>query len=219
MSTQPDPRIDVTLESLEASLDGGLRFTNYLGATLQRDLREQKAALYALVELLAGKGLIRLHELESRKAELNAAMQEGQPTDPKIYLVEAPDKYALTNLPVIDCDARYHLCHGACCKLWFSLSVQDLDERRVRWNYAQPYAIAQGEDGRCVHQDRSNFHCTVYEHRPHVCRSYDCRTDKRIWLDFEGRIPHPSVSHPDWPRIAEVAAIPAPPLTPAGETN
>jgi Fe-S-cluster containining protein len=200
MEKQPDTRIDVTLESLESSLAGGLRFSNYLGASLQRDLREQKAALYALVELLAGKGAIHLHEYEARKLALNTSMQEGQPADPKVYLVDTPDKYAVANTPVIDCEARYHLCHGVCCKLWFSLSAQDLDERHVRWNYAQPYAIAQDADGRCVHQDRASFHCTVYEHRPYICRTYDCSTDKRIWLDFENRIPHPSVSHPDWPR-------------------
>jgi hypothetical protein len=34
-----------------------------------------------------------------------------------------------------------------------------------------------------------------------VCRSYDCRTDKRIWIDFENRIPAP------WPDDAQPAAV------------
>jgi hypothetical protein len=31
----------------------------------------------------------------------------------------------------------------------------------------------------------------VYEHRPAICRTYDCRKDPRIWIDFEKRIPAP----------------------------
>ena len=33
---------------------------------------------------------------------------------------------------------------------------------------------------------------------PLPCRGYDCRKDKRIWLDFEQRIPNPAVERPDW---------------------
>jgi Fe-S-cluster containining protein len=209
--------IDVRLEALEQSLAGGLRFSNNLGASVQQELREQRALLYAMAELLVGKGALHMHEVEARKQQLATAMDQSENTRPRLHLVETPDKYAVTDTPVIDCEARYPLCHGSCCKLWFSLSVQDLDEGRVKWNYAQPYSIAQGADGRCVHQERATFHCGVYENRPHVCRTYDCSKDKRIWTDFDARIPHPSLSDPNWPRVAseanreteETAALPA----------
>ena len=31
----------------------------------------------------------------------------------------------------------------------------------------------------------------MHAFRPRVCRSYDCRSDERIWLDYEKRIPAP----------------------------
>jgi hypothetical protein len=40
-----------------------------------------------------------------------------------------------------------------------------------------------------VHNDPSDHACTVHAHRPRVCRKYDCRDDKRIWLDYARRIP------------------------------
>jgi hypothetical protein len=193
--------IDVRLETLEASLAGGLRFSNSLGASNQRALLEQKALIYAVIELLVGKGTLHLHEVEARQQELLSALQQAGPA-PKLYLVDAPDKYTAGDTSVIDCEKRYPLCHGACCKFWFSLSVQDLDERVVKWNYAQPYSIAQGGDGRCVHQDRGTFQCTIYDHRPHICRTYDCRQDKRIWLDFDNYVPNPALNQSEWPQVA-----------------
>ncbi len=184
----PATRIDVRLEALEASLAAGLRFSNDLGASTQRELRDQQALLYTVVELLMGKGVVHLHEIEARKPELAKSLEQSQSARSKLYLVDAPDKYAVGDTPVIDCENRYELCRASCCRLWFSLSVQDLDERVVKWNYTQPYAIAQGPDGRCFHQDRATYQCAVYQNRPHVCRTYDCRGDKRIWLDFENQI-------------------------------
>jgi Fe-S-cluster containining protein len=204
----PATRIDVRLEALEASLAAGLRFSNDLGASTQRELRDQKALLYTVVELLMGKGVLHLNELEARRPELAKSLEQSQSARSKVYLVDAPDKYKVEDPPVIDCENRYALCRGSCCRLWFSLSVQDLDERLVKWNYTQPYAIAQGADGRCVHQDRTTYQCGVYQNRPHVCRTYDCRKDKRIWLDFDRRIPNPALDDPNWPRVPD--KVPAP---------
>jgi Fe-S-cluster containining protein len=71
----------------------------------------------------------------------------------------------------------------------FALSEQDLEERVVKWQYRMPYLIQQ-RDGRCTHQDGDGG-CGVYAQRPGACRSYDCREDKRIWLDFRNKIPAP----------------------------
>jgi Fe-S-cluster containining protein len=102
---------------------------------------------------------------------------------------ETEDKYALTDIPEIDCAARFPLCRARCCGFGFALSFQDLNERIVEWDYGMPYHIRQGEHGFCVHCDRASGRCTVYAHRPAVCRNYDCRNDARIWKDFEARIP------------------------------
>ncbi len=46
-------------------------------------------------------------------------------------------------------------------------------------------------DGYCVYSDEETRGCGVYRRRPGVCRSYDCRADKRVWADFERRLPAP----------------------------
>jgi Fe-S-cluster containining protein len=47
-----------------------------------------------------------------------------------------------------------------------------------------------------VHFDRESGRCLVYENRPATCRVFDCRDDKRIWTDFEKRIPAPKEGDP-----------------------
>ena len=99
------------------------------------------------------------------------------------------DKYAV-NGPDVSCMELLPICKAACCKLQFPLSTRDLDEGIIRWDYGRPYMIRQrASDGYCVHNDPNTRGCGVYSHRPAICRTYDCREDKRIWIDFEKRIP------------------------------
>jgi Fe-S-cluster containining protein len=96
--------------------------------------------------------------------------------------------------PAIPCAELIPLCHARCCSLSFALSTEDLDEGVVRWDYGQPYLIRQREsDGYCVHNHPDSRGCTVHASRPRVCRSYDCRKDARVWIDYEQRIPAPLV--------------------------
>jgi Fe-S-cluster containining protein len=53
----------------------------------------------------------------------------------------------------------------------------------------QPYALPR-ENGRCVCMTDGGA-CSIYEQRPGACRAYDCRRDRRVWIDFEARIPAP----------------------------
>jgi Fe-S-cluster containining protein len=97
-----------------------------------------------------------------------------------------------TPSPDIPCAELIPLCGGRCCTLSFSLSTEDLDEGVIRWDYGQPYLIRQrASDGYCVHNDPDTRGCTVHAYRPRVCRSYDCRKDKRVWIDYERRISAP----------------------------
>src|SRR5437588_758017 len=93
----------------------------------------------------------------------------------------------------IDCENRLSLCRGACCRLSFALTVQDLEEGAVKWELGRPYMVRRDADGYCHHLEREQKRCGVYEQRPIVCRSYDCRKDKRIWADFENRIVSPDL--------------------------
>lgn len=99
------------------------------------------------------------------------------------------DKYTATpSTP--PCAELIPICHARCCKLRFALSTQDLDEGIIRWDYGRPYMIRQrASDERCVHNDPETRFCTVHAVRPRICRTYHCKDDKRIWIDYENRIP------------------------------
>lgn len=120
-------------------------------------------------------------------------------TPTRVSLDLGPSKYSVPS-PDIPCDELVALCGGRCCTLSFSLSTEDLDEGVIRWDYGQPYLIRQrASDGYCVHNDPDNRACTVHSYRPRVCRTYDCRDDKRVWLDYERRVvaPMPHGVHDD----------------------
>ena len=97
----------------------------------------------------------------------------------------------MESLLKVDCESRLDLCKARCCKLVFALSFQDLDEGVLKWNYSQPYQISQKENGYCIYHGGDGKGCLVYKNRPVACRNYDCRNDKRIWVDFEKRIVAP----------------------------
>jgi len=105
--------------------------------------------------------------------------------------ISGEDKYLAANAGP-PCAELIAICEARCCQLSFPLSTADLDEGVIRWDYGQPYLIRQrASDAYCVHNDPASHGCTVHEHRPRVCRRYDCRHDPRIWIDFEQRIPAP----------------------------
>jgi len=177
----PDP--------LRKDVNGALRFVHTMAMQTKNDVVEASAHLAALVEELISRGVIDQRALESRRNKTMARESERALESAHVKVSANVDKYKLTDLPQIDCEARIPLCKGRCCKLHFALSFQDLDENVVKWNYEQPYQIRRREDGYCVHNDPNTRGCGVYSHRPAICRTYDCREDKRIWIDFEKRIP------------------------------
>jgi hypothetical protein len=163
---------------------------------------EQGAFLYALIELLAERGLISIEELDARKQQTGERLAEQFTRKGIGIALQDPeyDKYTFEGEAKIDCASRLEYCKAACCRLPFALSSQDVREGIVRWELGQPYIIAQGGDGYCVHMERSTCGCTVRENRPVPCRAYDCRKDNRIWLDFERKIVNPAIHEPAWPR-------------------
>jgi hypothetical protein len=170
-------------------LPNALRFLHLVDMQTKARVAELSASVNALVETLIGEGHLPLEAYERRKRLTVVRENERATQEAGVAVTNVPDKYAVESPPQIDCAARLPLCGARCCKLTFALSVQDLDERVVRWNYAQPYRIAQREDGYCVHNEAGG--CSIYAQRPAVCRAYDCRQDRRIWIDFEKRIPAP----------------------------
>ncbi len=178
-------------DTLRAELEAALRFDHLLGMQTKLDVQEASATVFALLEELVARGLVDLRAVDERRQRLREREAERARNQAFVQVAPATDKYALDELPQIDCASRIALCHGRCCRLVFPLSFQDLDERIVKWDYSRPYQIRRRDDGYCTHSDEETRGCRVYENRPAICRSYDCRSDKRIWIDFEKRIPAP----------------------------
>jgi Fe-S-cluster containining protein len=148
-----------------------------------------EAAAYALgvADLLVAKGLAGVEEVEQFKRAAEQRLDEAYRRDGlMIDLADAPaDKYAMDTPPVeIDCAARIPVCRAACCRLRFALTEQDIHEGKVEWELTHPYVNRHSDDGWCVHCTDER-HCSVYDARPAVCRTYDCRKDARVWVDFE----------------------------------
>lgn len=90
---------------------------------------------------------------------------------------------------IINCAERTHLCKAVCCKLNFSLTPKEVRDGKVAWDKDFPYLIAHGTDGYCAHLDQTKG-CGIFEDRPSLCRRFDCRTDGRVWKDFENMVPN-----------------------------
>ena len=164
-------------------------------AAVTSRLLEATSFLYALIELLAEKGIITVAELDARKDVVaprikKRFLDKGMGVD----LVESDRaKYAFPGGCQIDCENRIHLYQAACCRFWFPLSRQDVDEGVVHWDFQFPYIIAQDGNRYCKHLECSTYRCQVYQQRPIPCRAFDCRNDKRIWLDFDNRQINPNL--------------------------
>jgi len=183
----------------------GLRYAHFRADANTGKLLEVASFLYAAIDLLNQKGLLDLAELDERKkqAATNIVEKFTERGMGVVYQKPEYDKYKFEGEAKIDCENRIHLCHAACCKLRFALSKQDVEEGIVRWNFSAPYLIARGEDGYCQHLNREEKCCSIHAHRPVPCRAFDCRNDKRIWLDFENNMVNPQINDPSWPANLE----------------
>jgi len=179
--------------------DALLHTYNRINANTSK-IYESATFLYALIELLCEKEGIAVEELDERKKVVGERLAQEFRAKGMGAMLQEPgyDKYTFESGVEIDCETRVQFCKAAGCRLPFALSTQDIREGIVRWNLARPYMIEQGADGYCNHLKRGTHGCTVYKHRPVPCRAFDCQNDKRIWLDFEKRIPNPAVDRPDY---------------------
>jgi Fe-S-cluster containining protein len=170
-------------------IEDALRFVNRSLLEQRLNHLEVTATLKALVDTLVHAGALPPSEFERRKHKAFDEASRNLREHPPVKLGEAVDKYALADLPDVDCAALMPICKARCCQLTVFCSAQDLDERVVQWDYARPYQLRKRESDRyCVHSEATG-RCGIYGQRPATCRTYDCRKDPRIWRDFERRIP------------------------------
>ena len=179
-----------------AELEDGLRFLHALVMQTRVMLADTTSRMLALTETLVENRSVGLGDYETRRKRVHGELADTLEQELNVSVDATPDKYAVGPGPEIDCPGRIPLCKGRCCKLSFPLSFQDLDEGKLRWEYIRPYQIKKRKDGFCVHHDTETRLCTVRDIRPAVCRTYSCKDDKRIWIDFDKRIPVPD--HVPW---------------------
>lgn len=144
-------------------------------------LERLTSRLEALVDILIARGAL-------RPGHRRILAKIGGNGRPRVKLNPASDKRAVPS-PDIDCATLLHLCQARCCSFAVTLSREDLEDG-LRWEIADPYVLERRSDNSCCHLGERG-QCTVYERRPAACRSYDCRTDRRVWLNWEEQIPAP----------------------------
>ena len=183
------------VEALREEVAEGLLYAHGRQNANTSKVLEVASFSYALIELLIERGIISVEELDERKRMLGQRLVEKfvEKGMGVALTKDEQDKYSHASQVRIDCENRWHLCHAACCRLQFALSVQDVEEGKVMWDLGRPYMIRQDADGCCHHLQRNTYRCGIYENRPLVCRAYDCRNDKRIWADFEKKVVSPEL--------------------------
>jgi len=183
----------------------GFMYTHNRANQNTAEVHKTGAALQAAIEILIERGLIDADEWQARRDAAGEKLRSEYLDRGMAVAVQDFDvsKYEFTGGATIDCDDRLELCQAACCRLPFALSKEDVQENVVKWDLGHPYLNVRNADGYCVHLDRKTRHCGIYDCRPIPCRGYDCRQDKRIWLDFEKRVINPALMDPDWPEGLE----------------
>lgn len=178
----------------DEALTQSLMYVHSQLAHRSMEITRLAAHVEALTELLIANGMVSVRELTRKRDAVESTMLEQrlEQWDGAMATLDPRDKYEVSG-PEINCADRLHLCKASCCRLHFYLSEQDLREHVVRWEISQPYMIRRREDGYCTHNDETTKGCTIHGQRPLVCRSYDCRQDKRIWEDFDAMIPNPTL--------------------------
>lgn len=160
-----------------------------------RKTLESSSFLYSLIELLDEKGILPIKEIDARKKDVAERLVRKFEERRIGLLYQDPeeDKYAFNSHADIDCHNHLQSCKAICCKIPFALSRQDVEEGLVRWEFGRPYLIGHYQDGYCVHLNRENYRCTVYDHRPLPCRGFSCRENQKwpVWKDFNTKVLNP----------------------------
>lgn len=189
-----------------AELEAGLRQLHAMEMETRLTLERVEALVTAAIRVLHRAELVHeqvvLAEADARRGEIARSHD-----DARVRLGPAGNKHAV-DVPPIDCASLLHLCQARCCRFTVPLDFQDLDDG-LRWEYARPYELKRRiGDGYCVYSTES-LGCDVYAKRPSICRSYDCRTDPRVWEDFAAKKPAPWQADVGVPELIQIR-LPSP---------
>src|SRR5690606_36792907 len=124
-----------------------LRFLHLVDAQLRARVEEESATVHAVLEVIVAEGVLPVERYEKRKHLTVLRENERARGEIGIEIADIDDKYALGDIPRIDCEALLALCRARCCRLAFTLSRQDLNEVVLRWRYERHYLLAKRADG------------------------------------------------------------------------
>lgn len=150
------------------------------------DSKDASLRLEWLIEALIIRGQLpeRYRKLVKK---IEADRSGGSPT---VRLSVISNKYEVKS-PDVPCGELIPLCGARCCSFNVQLSGPDVEEGKLPWVIEEPYQLPRDPITKrctCMADDGG---CTVYDYRPGQCREYDCREDKRVWIDYAKRIPAP----------------------------
>jgi len=150
-------------------LDAGIKHAHQVAIAAGETAERAEQLVIALVHVLVSRGAI-------DPGELDALVPWPETTADK-HQVASPD---------IDCQALLPVCRARCCRLTIQLSKQDIADG-LDWVFERPYELRRdAATGYCTSFAAG---CQIYDKRPAGCRTFDCRDDRRIWIDFAQRIP------------------------------
>jgi Fe-S-cluster containining protein len=93
----------------------------------------------------------------------------------------------------VECESRLHLCKAACCRIFnVPLVSREVELELCEWDPRVPYTIQKNRLG-CMYLTSRVCTCSIYDRRPAWCSDYSCKTDSRIWDDFEKKKLNPSL--------------------------
>jgi Fe-S-cluster containining protein len=170
--------------ALERQVERGSLFTHTALSKQSARINEIESFLYAVIDILAQKGITPPEELKlAVEGVRDEMMEKGEMAHPGLSLrVDGEEDSAF--IPV-NCNERMHICEAVCCKLQFALSAEEIEAGKVRWDLGRPYTIRQEQNCYCTHINPEDKKCNVYNDRPSVCKKYSCANDTRIWNDFD----------------------------------
>jgi Fe-S-cluster containining protein len=174
------------LVQLERQVERSQLFSHSaLGESALR-LGEVQVFLHGLIDTLLAKGIVTEAEIMDAISKVRSELVQRNELNGARIMVRSDGSEAERSAPVkVDCASRLHICHAACCKLDFALSIPEVESGTVKWDLGRPYFIRHDSHGSCVHLDSESGGCRIYKDRPGVCKGYSCATDSRIWKDFE----------------------------------
>lgn len=145
--------------------------------------------LYGLIDYLTDKGLVVPEDLK-KYVELvkKEIIEKKEHASLGVAIRKDNEAIESTIFVPVNCEERMSICKAVCCKLSFALSIEEIEEGKLKWELGKPYHIRHQSNGYCCHINNENKRCNVYENRPSVCKKYSCANDNRIWKDFDNMI-------------------------------